>query len=214
MKQRIVFFDFDNTIVNSLDYWYKVMDKESFKHFKVKPRKEFKKIRKGLWNYEIAINFIKLNNLNIKPEEVIEFWNNRMEYYYTNKIHFIKGVEKFIQNLHKEGKELVLVSATNNDLLEISLKLFKLDKYFSKIITEKSTGYSKHNTNYLLSCLKECNAQNDDVFFFEDSVVSLRCAKQLNIKSCGVIGKYNKDKIKEMENICEFTIKNYNKLIK
>ena len=54
MDKNIYLFDFDNTIADSLDFWYDVMDRHTFIVFGLKPFNDFKKYRQGKSNFEIA----------------------------------------------------------------------------------------------------------------------------------------------------------------
>ena len=217
MKKHIL-FDFDNTLVDSLTIWYKVMHKEAFKYWHVKFVKDILTLRKGLSNHEIAQLFIDLTKLqDVQAQEVVDFWNDRMEYYYTHKIKLIKGVREFLTNLKAEGYSLVLVSATSKYLLEIALKHYGLDTHFDHIFTEESLAQPKRSVQFYEECLKQLGCKAEDIFLFEDSFSSLTSSHSLNIESCGIVHKYNKknaDKIKEITvlSIKDYTDKNLTKL--
>ena len=143
MTKEYVIFDFDNTIVNSLDYWYKVMDKESFKYWGSKILKDFKTKRRGLGNREIAELFLELTNIkDIDVEDVMSYWYERMTMYYTKRVKLIKGVVNYIKHLKDSGYKIILTSATNADLLTVVVKHLGLDKYFDSIYTEQILGVS------------------------------------------------------------------------
>lgn len=209
MKKDIILFDLDNTIVNSLDYWYDVIDKQTFKKFNLKVDKRMKQERVGLGNYEMAEVFIKITNLNISPEDVINYWNERMQYYYTNKIKLIKGVKNYLEYLKNKGYKLVIVTATEKYLVEEALKNFNLDSYFDEIFTETTLGYAKNNEKFYTKLLEKLYVEPKEVFLFEDSVASLISASKFNIDSCGIIHKFNCKKKQFLNGICKLTIKNY-----
>ena len=85
-KFKVIMFDFDNTLVNSLKFWYKSIDKEAFKFFHKKINPEFKTARKGLTNKEITQCFVEYSGTSASADEVSKFWHNRMIYYYKNII--------------------------------------------------------------------------------------------------------------------------------
>ena len=208
MDKKFIIFDFDNTLVSSLQYWYDVMDRQSFKHFGVKINKNFRKQCSGKGNYEIAKFFVESTNINVQPKVVIDFWNNRLEYYYKNKVKLIKGVVEFLEKLQKKYT-LVLASATDKCLIDIALKHFNLEKYFSFVVTEDMVNIPKHDVKFLESCLSMINAKPKECFMFEDSFVSLKCASKLKIETCGVLHMFNKSKLEELKIICNYLIKDY-----
>ena len=58
MKQKIVMFDFDNTLVDSLKYWYYVQNKKMFKFYGKKVDRNFSKKRRGSTNLDAAKLFV------------------------------------------------------------------------------------------------------------------------------------------------------------
>ena len=158
MNKEYIVFDFDNTVVNSLDLWYKVIDRESFKHFGVKRIKDFKKIRKGLGNNEIARKFLEVTNLSdVTVQDVFDCWFERMSVYYTQKIKIIDGVLEYIKYLKDKGYKIILSSATNADLLKVEVSHLGLDKYFEEIYTEQIFGISKKCPEYYKNLLQRLN---------------------------------------------------------
>lgn len=209
MAKNLIIFDFDNTIVTSLYYWYNIMDKETFKHFGIKIDKNFTQKRKGKGNFEIAQTFVDLYDKSLSPYQIIDFWNERMTFYYKNNIKLIKGVKEFLESLKQKNKIMCILSSTDTETIEKALKHFDLAQYFSGIFTEKTLGIPKYKPDLLKYCLKQMNQKQEETFFFEDSLASLKCAKMLNIDSCGVIHKYNKFQAKQIKEISNLTIKNY-----
>lgn len=208
MDKKIVIFDFDNTIVNSLDYWHKVIDKETFLAFGKKPYKDMKKFRGGVGNKEIALSFIKITGLDISVEDVYDKWCELMEKYYLNKIKFVKGAKDYILQLQKEGKKLILASATEEKLLRKLLKAYNLD-VFKDIFTETSVGCPKYDPKHFKTILKKLKAKPEDVMIFEDSFVSIKSATSLGIEAVALINHLNKFRKEEYKKMSRLVIKNY-----
>ena len=208
MDKNIVIFDFDNTIVNSLDYWHKVIDCETFVAFGKPPFKDMKKYRGGVGNKQMALSFIEITGLDITIEDVYNKWCELMEKYYLTKIKFVKGVKEYITKLKQEGKKLILASATEKSLLEKLLKAYDLD-VFEEIYTETSIGYPKLNPKFYQTLLKKIKAKPEQVVLFEDSFVAIKSATSIGITSCALINHLNKGKKAEYQKMCKLVIKNY-----
>ena len=199
MDKEVVIFDFDNTIVDSLKYWKKVVEVEMFKKFGVKPQKEFHRLREGLSNEEMIKVFIRMTCKKIKTSQVLDGWKERMSYYYTNKCKLIRGIDDYLFELKAQGKFLVLASSTEKDLLEIALKHFGLHWYFDAIYTDSIIGFPKQRVEFFKVMLEDMCMPADKVFFFEDNFKSLANAKKIGIDCCALIHKYNKHHKKEFE---------------
>lgn len=208
MDKKVIIFDFDNTIVNSLDYWYRVMEKDVFKTYGVKPDPRMQESRKLTSNKEKAEMFIKLTNLDVKPKEILDYWDANIHFYYIHKIKTIKGVNKFIYNLNKNAYTLVLASATHENLLRAVLPHFDLNM-FNHIFTVHNTGYKKSDPNFFKHILKTLKVAEKEVLLIEDSVSSIKTATSLGIETISVIHKYNKDYIEELKPISKAVIKDY-----
>ena len=209
MEQNIIIFDFDNTIVNSIPYCLKAINYDLFKYYGVKSTSYFRKNHACKSNIEMAEFFLATTKINATPAEVLRTWYDYMFVYYTKKVKFIKGVIEYIKQLKKQGKKIVLASATGDALLLPVIKKFKIDSLFDVVVTENQIGYSKRDPMFFAKLLKKLNTTPDDVFVFEDSYHSIFSAASLRIQSCAILGKYNRNRRKELKETCLLTIKNY-----
>lgn len=208
-KKKFIMFDFDNTLVDSLKFWYKSIDQEAFKHFQSKRSKNFADARIGLTNHEIAKCFTEFAETKPKVNEVLKFWHERMIFYYTNKIKIIPGVKEFLGSLKQNGHTLVLASATPMKVLKVAIKHFGFEKYFDYVFTEESLKAPKREPLFYINLLKELNITSKDLFVFEDSFVSLTSANTLKIKTCAISHKINRKKLCMLGKCNKLIIKNY-----
>lgn len=198
MKQQVILFDFDNTLVDSLKYWYKILNKDMFLKYNKKIDKDFPNKRKGLSNLEIAQLFVDVTGVNRTAEEINQEVNQQMEIYYHNNVKFLKGAKEFLVKLKSEGKTLAIITATDLYLVEIALKHFGIFDLFSGVFSEKDVGRYKRNRDFFEYCFAKIKCAPEDVFMFEDAVGSLKSAISIGVECCGVIHKYNKTNIKKL----------------
>lgn len=204
-------FDFDNTLVDSLKYWYDIQNKKMFTFYGLKVDKDYPKKRKGLTNLDNAKLFIKETGIDKTPQEVKEEWHKQMKVCYTQNIKMIKGAKEFLLKLKADKKKLILASATDLSLLRIALKHFEILDLFDEVFTEQNVRRGKGDKEFFEIVLKKLEAKPKDVFFFEDSVESLKNALESGISCCGLVHKFNKDRIKKLDVL---KIKNYKNIEK
>ena len=168
MKQKIVMFDFDNTLVDSLKYWYYIQNEKMFTNYGKKVDKTFSEKRSGFTNLETAQLFVDMTGVNRTAEEIMKEWHQQMQMCYTTKIKILKGAMAYLMELKQQGKKLVIASATDYSLLSIALKHFGLD-FFEEVFTEQEVGFGKRNSEFFKICLEKLNCNAEDIFFFEDA---------------------------------------------
>ena len=208
-KIKYIMFDFDNTLVDSLKFWYDSIDRETFKFFGVKINKEFRTARKGLTNREICECFVKYSGIDKSVDEVVKFWHGKMIFNYQNKIKMVRGARETLETLKQMGYKLVLASATPMNVLRVAVNHFDLEKYFEKIYTEETLGAPKREPKFYENIMADLKISASELFVFEDAFVSLRSAGSLGIKSCSLIHKFNKNKLKNLGENNLLIIKNY-----
>ena len=208
MNKKTIIFDFDNTLVDSLKYWYYEMNNTTFRLYGLKPDKRMVELRKGKNNKEIVEIFLQLTGLKISSTEVFDCWYNLMYKNYTTKIKIITGALDFLNNLKQQGKRLVLATATDLDLIQKVLPHFKLD-IFDEIYTEKSLSAGKNNIKFFENLLTKINEEPQNIMFFEDSYESILNARKANIDCCAIIHQFNKKHLTYFKENCKLVIRNY-----
>ena len=210
MEKKVFMFDFDNTIVkNSLFYWKKTMEKISLKKYgvNVKDKKEILR-SKTQNNLDKAKLFLDWTKLDMNAKDVLLDWHKQMEWFYQNKIKLIKGVKEFILSLKKQGKKLIIASATNRDTLEVALKHYEID-VFDDIYAEPDFGVTKKDPDFFEIALKKMGNNAEEVVFFEDSVSSIKSATKVGIDCYALLYRWNKSHKNELKKICKAVIKDY-----
>ena len=208
MIKNTIIFDFDNTLVDSLKYWFHEMNKTTFRLYRLKPDKNFVELRRGKNNKEIAEIFLQLTGLKISTEEVFNCWHDLMYKRYTTSIKIISGAFEFLSKLKREGKRLILATATNIDLIKKILPHFNLDM-FDEIYTEQTLSAGKNEIKFFENLLNNIKEEPQNILFFEDSYVSIKNARKSNIDCCAIIHKYNKHHLDYFKENCKLTIRNY-----
>ena len=209
MKYKYIMFDFDNTTVDSLDYWHYVQFNEAFRHYGMKPNKSVKNLMMNLDNDAKAQKFIDVTGLNAEVKDVRGFWDKRMEYYYCNKIKMLAGVKEFLTYLKGKGYKILLVTASELDVIKVAIKHFGLDAFYDGIVTETEIGYPKSDVRFFKTLVKKLKVDANDLFFFEDFAKSVKNATETGIDCIWVMHKLNKHHKTEMKTRTKAVIKNF-----
>lgn len=215
MKKAII-FDFDNTIVMSIKYWKRVIEKETPKKYGVKENPDFGKKRHGYSNIDTAKLFLEMHpTVSTNCKEIVDYWYNYMQEKYQNNIKFVVGAYQFLQTLKQKGYKLILATATGKRLLDKALKIFNLQNIFDRIICEEEVGKSKKEPDIYLKIMQEFNVKANECLYFEDSLIAITTASKLGIDCVSMINNLNKNNLSKFNSLCVKIAKRYsNKLIK
>jgi len=212
-KEHIV-FDFDNTLVNSLTYWYKTLTKDIFKYFKIKGDERINELfYVHMKNIEKAHKIVQMYDLKISDQEMLDIWHSIMEKYYQTKVKLLKGAKKFLLLLKKQGKKIYIASATDHNLVKRTLQKLDID-LFDFVFSEDILGYPKSQKECFESLISKLDTTADKILFFEDSLSSTKSATSIQIECICPIHRHNKKNKSEFNDLALTTIKNYTKFNK
>lgn len=209
--KKVIIFDFDNTVVNSLKYWRKTMGLDCEKYLGLDHFAGFEKLIHKKGNREAAQIFIDVHNLNMTVDEIISIWYKNMFEYYKNNCKLVLGVRQFLEALKNNGYTLVIASATNVSLLGPVLKVYELDKLFDHVVCEDFVGKNKGYPDIYNEVLRVCGAEAKDCLYFEDSLTAITTATSLGIDSVAVVSKFNAHNQAAFDKLCVKTITRYSK---
>ena len=132
-----------------------------------------------------------------------------MEYYYCNKIKMLAGVKEFLTYLKGKGYKILLVTASELDVIKVAIKHFGLDTFYDGVVTETEIGYPKSDVRFFKTLVKKLKVDANDLFFFEDFAKSVKNATETGIDCIWVMHKLNKHHKTEMKTRTKAVIKNF-----
>lgn len=209
--KKVIIFDFDNTLVLSLEDWKYMIDHETAKHYTVQENLEFEKKRHGLSNKDTAKLFLQMHGLDsLTVDDVIDYWYPYMEEKYRNSIDFVPGAKWALETLKTKGYTLVLATATGRSLVSKAVKIFDVEKYFDLIICEEEVGKSKMEPDIYYKIMEKLKVEPKDCLYFEDSSIALTTASKIGIDCVGIVSKLNMHKAEKLSKFCKMVICEYN----
>lgn len=86
------------------------------------------------------------------------------------------GIKKFLQYLRRCGKKLALVSSSEQEIVDITLKAFGVNLFFDLTIGRSGTHLNKPNPSPYLRAMRHFKVVTTSTIIFEDSPSGLRAA--------------------------------------
>lgn len=208
-NSKVIIFDLDGTLIDSMNVWSDI-DKEFFKMHDLPFEKDYQKEigHKGL--KEIAAYTKTRYNLKESEDEIISIWLDMAKEAYAYKIPLKEGVKSFLEYLQSKNIKMGIATSNSLELTELVLKHHDIYKYFSKVVTVNELKTNKGSPDIYLHISDSFGLVPSECIVFEDLLTGIRTAKKAGYKVVGVKEISSLDKEKEIREIADLYISNYN----
>lgn len=208
-NSKAIIFDLDGTLIDSMNVWSDI-DKEFFKMHDLPFEEDYQKEigHKGL--KEIATYTKSRYNLKESEDEIVSIWLDMAKEAYAYKIPLKEGVKSFLEYLQSKNIKMGIATSNSLELTELVLKHHDIYKYFSKVVTVNELKTNKGSPDIYLHISDSFGLIPSECIVFEDLLTGVRTAKNAGYKVVGVKEKSSLDKEKEIKEIADLYISNYN----
>jgi len=182
MKKKLIIFDLDGVLINSLSNMQFALNKTS-KNLEVKLNFKLYKKYLGLPFEDIMKKMRIKKNINLIKE--------KYEMYSTKKINKIKIKRKHIDILKKLKKSCYLALFTSKNKKR-TLKIVQKDKIFDCIITSDDVLKGKPHPEGLYKILKKLKIKKKNSVYVGDSFYDYKASKLAKIKYAHAMWGYDK----------------------
>lgn len=208
-NSKAIIFDLDGTLIDSMNVWSDI-DKEFFKMHDPPFEEDYQKEigHKGL--KEIAAYTKTRYNLKESEDEIVTIWLDMAKEAYAYKIPLKEGVKSFLEYLQSKNIKMGIATSNSLELTELVLKHHDIYKYFSKVVTVNELKTNKGSPDIYLHISDSFGLVPSECIVFEDLLTGIRTAKKAGYKVVGVKEISSLDKEKEIREIADLYISNYN----
>ncbi len=208
-NSKAIIFDLDGTLIDSMNVWNDI-DKEFFKMHDLPFEEDYQKEigHKGL--KEIAAYTKTRYNLKESEDEIISIWLDMAKEAYAYKIPLKERVKSFLEYLQSKNIKMGIATSNSLELTELVLKHHDIYKYFSKVVTVNELKTNKGSPDIYLHISNSFGLTPNECIVFEDLLTGIKTAKKAGYKVVGVKEKSSLDKEKEIREIADLYISNYN----
>jgi len=192
MVKKVVIFDFDGTIANTLDpianivnrlsdeFGFKKMEEESIDELRNKKPKEILK--------DLGISMFKLSSVGKRIKSEL---NREIE-----DVHPISGIKEVLLELKKTRYKLGILTSNSKDNVSKFLKRNNLDLF--DFIHSESSIFGK--SKVINDLLKNQGLRPEEVIYVGDEIRDIEAARKTNIKIIAVSWGFNSKQILEKQN--------------
>ncbi|MGN0438634.1 MAG: HAD family hydrolase [Lachnospiraceae bacterium] len=117
-----------------------------------------------------------------------------------------------IKMLYEQGYQLYLATASELDNVKGALQNLGVWDFFLDIFTCTDIGYSKSYVAYFESVAKRLHVSCKDLILVEDSLHSIKTAKEAGLTVIGVFEEHAMDKQEEIKKSCDYYIQDLSEM--
>ncbi len=188
-----VVFDFDGTLVDSLNVMFDVYCGFMRSHNNRATREEFEKLNGPTLN-EIVFYLKSKYKIIDDYDKLLSQYEKMIKVAYMKDVKLFEGRKSLLDFLKNKGFKIGLVTSTKKKLVEPYLKDHEIKSYFDLIVYGDEVKQSKPNPE--IYKIFSSKIKNTKVIVFEDSQKGIQSARKAGLKVCNVKNKKSIEIIK------------------
>ena len=207
-KKRLLIFDMDGTLLDSMEFWQNLGRKYLESKGK-SPEDDLEAIIESMTLQESASYFKKKYDLDEDAEEIIKQVLDFIEDKYLNEIPLKKGVKKFLEKVNSQGYKMCILTTSEKSQAVGALKRTGVLDLFDEVYTDRDFNLSKKDPQIYIKACEKMGESPSDTVVFEDALYAVESAKKTKCVVVGVYDEYSKGDWDKIISIADKTIQSF-----
>lgn len=199
MDKKLIIFDFDGTLADSLDAWWEI-DKLFFGKRNINFTIDIPNFQ-GMSLTEAAIYVKERYSFPESVEEIKKEWVDLGYDLYVNQVKPKPFARECLELAKEKGYHTAIGSSNGKDIILPFLENNNLDNLVDFVLTSCEVGKGKPNPDIFLKIAEHFNISPSNSVVFEDTIEGINAGKNANMKVYTINEPHHKDfedKIKEI----------------
>lgn len=185
-------FDFDGTLVDSMDLWHEI-DVAYLQARGLDCPGDLSYAVSGMSFTQTAEYFKERFALPDAVADIKAEWNAMSHQMYLDAVALKPGVREFLASLHAQGKPLAIATSNVRPTTEAYLKKHGLDHYFQALVFSCEVGAGKPDPTVFLEAARQLAVAPGDNLVFEDTLAGVRGAVAAGMTAVAVADPWQGD---------------------
>ena len=139
----------------------------------------------------------------VRPDQIDAVMKDYLSFYQTHHHHIARmypGMENILSSIKKHGTRIALFTGKGMPTATITLREFRIEKYFDYVVTGNDVVKRKPSSEGLIKIMQHFALQPDEVLMVGDSDVDVKAAHEAGVKIAAVLwDSYAKEKVLKMK---------------
>ena len=201
-------FDFDGTLINSIDMWMEVQDSLA-KSAGVVITPEQTRVLNTYTIEEVGDFFHKECGLAASGAEVVSMIDNRALKHFQTKVNICPGIPELLEALKENNVAMSVASSSPLRFLTAGLTTAGLIDYFDAIVSVEEVGKSKREPAVYDKARDYMNTNLENTWVVEDSIYALDTVSRAGYKSIGVYSSDESGTLPELKKHATFAVSSF-----
>ena len=211
MKYKVLLFDFDGTLVDSMSTFVSVMLR-ILEENDIGYGEDIVKTITPLGYAGTANYFIQLG-LDLPQQEIIKIMYDYAKQDYALHIPAKDHVISTLQILKANGCGLNILTASPHEMLDPCLKRLGIYELFDNVWSSDDFCTTKSNPVIYQRAAEQLNVTVGEILFLDDNYHAVVSAKNANLKVCGVFDSSSVEYEDEIRSASDYYIRDFSELL-
>lgn len=139
----------------------------------------------------------------VRPDQIDAVMKDYLSFYQTHHHHIARmypGMENILSSIKEHGTRIALFTGKGMPTATITLREFRIEKYFDYVVTGNDVVKRKPSSEGLIKIMQHFALQPDEVLMVGDSDVDVKAAHEAGVKIAAVLwDSYAKEKVLKMK---------------
>jgi len=197
---ELYILDYDGSLLDSMPMWRN--SASSFvKYLGYEPKEDLDDRIPVFTDRECGITLKNEYNLDYDVDTIMKMIDDYVDIEYA-KVKLKDGALELLKKLKALNKKIVLLSASGDHILNVSLNALGIKSYFNEVISiYNHETLSKVNGSAISHLLEKYHLKNKDCLIIDDAITTILSAKRLGVPSIAIYDDFtslnHEDELKE-----------------